>query len=83
MELLCCKLTARMNVLQDMSKLALEEWRAQLKAAQLRALAVIQPLRPATPAECKDWPSLLAAAQAAANTLAQKVPDLCMLPHFA
>lgn len=46
---------------------------AQEKAARLMALASSQPIRPAAPADNQGPASILAAAQAAANALAQKV----------
>ena len=46
---------------------------AQEKAARLMALATSQPIRPAAPADNQGPASILAAAQAAANALAQKV----------
>ena len=65
---------ACLGALQDMSKDAVEKMRAaQEKAAQLTALAAAQPNRPPAPAENQGGPSLVAAAQAAANALAQKV----------
>lgn len=80
--LACCHLTACLDALQDMSKDAVGMMRAaQEKAAQLAALAAAQPNRPPAPAENQGGgPSLVAAAQAAANALAQKVPYLCVLP---
>ena len=63
-----------LTAVQDMSKDAVEKMRAaQEKAAQLTALAAAQPIRPVAPAENQGGPSLVAAAQAAANALAQKV----------
>ena len=46
---------------------------AQEVAAQLTAQAAAQPIRMAAPAENQGGSNLLAAAQAAANALAQKV----------
>ena len=77
----CCHLTACLDALQDMSKDAVVRMRAaQEKAAQLTALAAAQPNRPPAPAENQGGQSLVAAAQAAANALAQKARALCMLP---
>ena len=69
-----------LDVLLDVSKLALEERRAQLMA-----LAAAQPIRPADPAWCdsQGGHSLIAAAQAAANALALKVVYFRMLPRPA
>ena len=73
------------SALQDMSRDAKSKMRAaHEKAAQLTAQAAAYPIRPAAPAENQGGPNLVAAAQAAANALAQKVlrPLPCCQSHL-
>ena len=63
-----------------MSKDAVEKVRAaQETLNRLMAQAATQPVRPAVPAPAQGPSSILAAAQAAANALAQKVRALSVL----
>lgn len=75
-----CTLKMRLDVLQDMSKLTLEDIRAiREEALELTALMATQPICPGGPPENQGSPSLMALAQAYANTLARKVINLRML----